>query len=749
MTRTRKYAGPGAGEGPDGLRTPAAKPAADAGHHTSPHCKGEHAPMETTPKGKGSMASTNKTTPSLLRPAHGCAPSPSKMPRSGKGSSAQASASGAARGSPGAKVAQAGKRAAQAQQPAGGSGSDGRGSRASEVDPSGTRVFTFGTFFFQDEGPAVSFDAVAASVWSASPARRRPENSVQDDAAMGDGRAASAGKWVVHETHPYLLTRLDGKKRWFHCSKCEYRNDRLYHTKMHYERIHVNQGRSMPRKRKYADPGAGEGPDGLRTPAAKPAADAGHHTSPHCKGEHAPMETTPKGKGSMASTNKTTPSLLRPAHGCAPSPSKMPRSGKGSSAQASASGAARGSPGAKVAQAGKRAAQAQQPAGGSGSDGRGSRASEVDPSGTRVFTFGTFFFQDEGPAVSFDVADMCTDMMARPLVLGPGAQARAHAQAKAPRAHACHVSPRAKCFARPSGAAGKKATVAQGKAGRGAKGLVKIEDGVHHAGSSSSSLHSGASASSLHSSASASLHGRCAGSTASPALQHPPSPSPSFARSPMRGVDWRQRRAEEPGGARSLSDASPGPSPHRPTTLLMGPVTPVTNRTGFFSAERSPALMQSFLRSPALGDGMQALRSTHDGHGMQALRSTHDGLPGLAPGSLLSGCSVSERRQASLMFSGCLSGSSVPSVGMSGFLSAPDSCARSVREMSCDAVASHHSRRGSMREGSSELLNALAGLSKTSGGGNGGSAPLMGLMGLDTSDNLLFCGESLDPFAPH
>jgi hypothetical protein len=62
----------------------------------------------------------------------------------------------------------------------------------------------------------------------------------------------------VHETHPYLLTRLDGKKRWFHCSKCEYWNDRLYHTKMHYDRIHVNQGRSMPRKRKYADHGAVE-----------------------------------------------------------------------------------------------------------------------------------------------------------------------------------------------------------------------------------------------------------------------------------------------------------------------------------------------------------------------------------------------------------------------------------------------------------------------------------------------------------
>ena len=42
---------------------------------------------------------------------------------------------------------------------------------------------------------------------------------------------------MVHETHPYLLTRLDGKKRWFHSSKCEYWKDR---THMHaYARAHT------------------------------------------------------------------------------------------------------------------------------------------------------------------------------------------------------------------------------------------------------------------------------------------------------------------------------------------------------------------------------------------------------------------------------------------------------------------------------------------------------------------------------
>jgi hypothetical protein len=66
-----------------------------------------------------------------------------------------------------------------------------------------------------------------------------------------------------------------------------------------------------------------------------------------------------------------------------------------------------------------------------------------------------------------------------------------------------------------------------------------------------------------------------------------------------------------------------------------------------------------------------------------------------------------------------------------------------------DAVVPQHSRRG-IREGSSELLSALAGLSKergsAHGGIHGGSLPLMGYMPGLESDNILFCGESLDTF---
>jgi hypothetical protein len=562
-------------------------------------------------------------------------------------------------------------------------------------------------------------DAVAASVWSASPARhRRPESSA-DDAARADSAKCT---WVVHETHPYLLTRLDGKKRWFHCSKCEYWNDRLYHTKMHYERIHVNQGRSMPRKRKYADPGAGEGPDGLRTPAPKAAADAGHTATPHQKGGHAPIETTPKGKGSMVSNNKTTPSLLRGS--CGPSPSKKPRVGNLGSSPASASGAVRVSPGAKVSQVARRAALPQQWAASANGAAKGSKEAEVDQPSTRVFTFGSFFFQDEGLGLFFDVADM------RPS-LASQARANSNAHAKASRSHTCSASPR-QAAAKMSGACGSAArapppAVGHTTTGRGGQELGKIEDAEHRGGLSCDSK---------------SLSAKSAGSTFhGTTMQHPPE-SPSIARSPMHGQDWRRKRVEELGEATrnaSLSarpnDASPGPSPHRPNGwLLVAPVTPVIGRNGFFSSDRSPA--PASLRSPALGDGMHALRGMHDA------------MPGLPPGSLLDSCSTSERR-SSLLYSSCYSGSSLPSGGISGFLSAPNSCSRTAREMSIDAVVPQHSRRR-IREGSSELLSALAGLGKESGGAHGGihggSVPLMGYMPGLESDNLLFCGESLDTF---
>ncbi|KAJ1487901.1 hypothetical protein T484DRAFT_1888271, partial [Baffinella frigidus] len=74
----------------------------------------------------------------------------------------------------------------------------------------------------------------------------------------GDGGPPDHKDWAWERScHDGLLTFHDGRKRWYHCTACQYFNDRLYHCKMHYERIHVNNGKSMPRKRKYMDPSGG------------------------------------------------------------------------------------------------------------------------------------------------------------------------------------------------------------------------------------------------------------------------------------------------------------------------------------------------------------------------------------------------------------------------------------------------------------------------------------------------------------
>ena len=57
-------------------------------------------------------------------------------------------------------------------------------------------------------------------------------------------------QWQASE-HNGLLTYHDGAKRWYRCRECDYFNDRLYHSKMHYDRIHVKEGKAMARKRKY------------------------------------------------------------------------------------------------------------------------------------------------------------------------------------------------------------------------------------------------------------------------------------------------------------------------------------------------------------------------------------------------------------------------------------------------------------------------------------------------------------------
>ena len=227
--------------------------------------------------------------------------------------------------------------------------------------------------------------------WTA--ARQRP---AEEEEHEGAGRAVARSKhpdsskwdWTPCENRPELLTYHDGKKRWFHCSKCEYWNDRLYHTKMHYERIHVKQGRSMPRKRKYVDPGEAQDAPLLRSPNIKPSAGS-MSTTLHRHGDVALMETTPKGKGITANSNKNTPSLTKSANGSSPSPCKLAR-GKQTSPNAKASPAKR-----------------------SNAVGRGAACSslnvvpEVDQSTSRVFKFGSIFFQDDRMSgLTLDVAKM-------------------------------------------------------------------------------------------------------------------------------------------------------------------------------------------------------------------------------------------------------------------------------------------------------------------------------------------------------
>jgi hypothetical protein len=77
-------------------------------------------------------------------------------------------------------------------------------------------------------------------------------NVCQKAGAHGDKRLlsdTSKYNWAPCHNRPEILTYLDGRKRWFHCSNCAYFSDRAYHAQMHYQCIHVNQGRSVPRKR--------------------------------------------------------------------------------------------------------------------------------------------------------------------------------------------------------------------------------------------------------------------------------------------------------------------------------------------------------------------------------------------------------------------------------------------------------------------------------------------------------------------
>jgi hypothetical protein len=51
--------------------------------------------------------------------------------------------------------------------------------------------------------------------------------------------------------HDGLLSFHDGTRHWYHCIRCSYYKERLYHAKMHFIRIHVKKGKPSPKKRAY------------------------------------------------------------------------------------------------------------------------------------------------------------------------------------------------------------------------------------------------------------------------------------------------------------------------------------------------------------------------------------------------------------------------------------------------------------------------------------------------------------------
>lgn len=419
----------------------------------------------------------------------------------------------------------------------------------------------------------------------------------------------SKWNWTPCENRPELLTFHDGQKRWFHCSKCEYWNDRLYHTKMHYERIHVKQGRSMPRKRKYVEV---DQPDAMlfRSPDKRPGVEAGSTVTPHRQegGKKTNMET-PKGKGVQASTNKSTP-LTKSAYSSAQSPSKGGRAGKSSSRQSNAKGSFTSSPPGSASSAAAPGAKRGDldrafPA---RSGGSGSKIKGAGEHTSRVFVFGSLFFQDRGPRLALDVASWSKSAKRRSAV------SKTEVAVGARKGKAINASPK-------KGDLSREMAIANASSVQ--KRMKMLPGNCLIAGGS------GACATVRSVASAARPSAQCS------SLQGQDGRSGKIAKlEPMGGAKagpYTEAQAESSSG---LSDTSPASSPVR--TQVFAPATPVHQRPSALCAERSPAL----------GDGMQAL----------------DGMHGLTHGSLLSGSVSSTQRRQAFIYSENL-----------GLTSAPDS----------------------------------------------------------------------------
>jgi hypothetical protein len=59
-------------------------------------------------------------------------------------------------------------------------------------------------------------------------------------------------KMTITDYHNHLAKmNVIKKNNYFYCTQCDYMTNRKYHAKMHFIRIHVNNGNHMETKRKY------------------------------------------------------------------------------------------------------------------------------------------------------------------------------------------------------------------------------------------------------------------------------------------------------------------------------------------------------------------------------------------------------------------------------------------------------------------------------------------------------------------
>jgi len=148
-----------------------------------------------------------------------------------------------------------------------------------------------------------------------SPGKRSRE-SAKNEAAASSKSSAQGSEWAKSD-HDGLLTLHDGTKRWYHCELCEYRNDRLYHSKMHFLRIHVKNGKSMPNKRKYSDKTADSG-QASTVPAPRAPAQSG--SDAQARNAQTPVAIPVSPSGVRGRTTSASP--LRPGASPGRSPGK-------------------------------------------------------------------------------------------------------------------------------------------------------------------------------------------------------------------------------------------------------------------------------------------------------------------------------------------------------------------------------------------------------------------------------------------